>query len=92
MKDIVSVYATFGGEDEARNIARTVVDERLAACANLLGTIGSIYRWEGRIEETQETAAIFKTARARSRMLVDRICAVHSYVMPAVVTTKWKVP
>lgn len=82
---IVSVYAVFGTDEEARRIARTVVEERLAACANLLGPCHSIYRWQGKVEEAQEVAAIFKTAAERAPALVARIAELHSYEVPAAV-------
>jgi periplasmic divalent cation tolerance protein len=83
--DIVSVYATFGSEEEARRIARTVVEERLAACANIFGACHSIYRWEDRIEEAQEAAAIFKTRADKASRLIARIGELHSYELPAAV-------
>ncbi len=85
MTRIVSVYAVFGSDEEARRIARTLVEERLAACVNILGMCHSIYRWQGRIEETREVAAIFKTGADRSPALVARLAELHSYDVPAAV-------
>ena len=85
MKDIVSVYATFGSEEEARRICRAVVEEGLAACANVLAPCHSIYRWQGRIEEAAEHAAILKTSAAAAPKLLARIEALHSYDVPAAV-------
>jgi periplasmic divalent cation tolerance protein len=82
---IVTVYATFGNEEEALRIGRMVVEEGLAACANLLGPCHSIYRWQGRIEESDEVAALFKTAGGRAEALVARIGELHSYAVPAAV-------
>jgi periplasmic divalent cation tolerance protein len=82
---IVSVYALFGSDEEARRIARTLVEERLAACANLLGPCHSIYRWQERIEEAGEVAALFKTRADRARALIARIAELHSYDVPAAV-------
>ena len=82
---IVSVYATFGGEEEARRIGRIAVEERLAACVNILGPCFSIYRWQGRIEEEGEIATIFKTAASRAEALIARIAELHSYDAPAAV-------
>ena len=65
--DIVSVYATFAGDEEARRIARQLVEERLAACANILGPCHSIYRWQGAIEEAAEVAGDLQDARRRAR-------------------------
>lgn len=85
MTGIVSVYATFADAEEARRIARIVVEERLAACVNVLGPCQSIYRWQGAIEEATEVAAIFKTGADRAKALAARIAALHSYEVPAVV-------
>lgn len=78
------VYCPFANEDEARTIARTVVRERLAACANLLGPVTSIYHWQGELSEEQEVAVLFKTALPHSKALVARIVQLHSYEVPAV--------
>jgi periplasmic divalent cation tolerance protein len=80
---IVTVYATFGSDEEARNIARRVVEEKLAACANILAPCRSIYRWQGRIEEANEVPILFKTTAAASPELLARIRALHSYDAPA---------
>ena len=85
MSDIVTVYATFGSEEEARRIGRTAVEEGLAACANILPPCHSIYRWQGAIEEAAEHPALFKTSAARAEALVARIAALHSYDVPAAV-------
>ncbi len=82
---IVSVYATFPSDDEARRIGRQLVEERLAACVNILGPCHSIYRWQGEVEEATEVAAIFKTAAPRASQLIDRLAALHSYDVPAAV-------
>ena len=85
MTGIVTVYATFASDGEARLIARTLVEERLAACANLLGPCHSIYRWQGEIEESAETAALFKTRAGAAEALIARLAELHSYEVPAAV-------
>lgn len=85
MTPIVSVYATFADEAEARRICRTLVDERLAACANILGACHSIYRWQDKVEESAEFAAILKTRADRAPALIERLAALHSYDLPAAV-------
>ena len=85
MTEIVSVYATFASEEEARRIGRQLVEERLAACVNILGPCHSIYRWQGEVEEANEVAAIFKTAAVSAPMLIERLAALHSYEVPAAV-------
>ena len=85
MTGIVTIYATFASDEEARRIGRACVEERLAACVNVLGPIHSIYRWHGKIEEAGETAALFKTAADRAEALVARVAELHSYDVPAAV-------
>jgi periplasmic divalent cation tolerance protein len=84
---VVSVYAVFADADEAARIGRLVVEERLAACVNILGPVHSIYRWNGAIETAAEVAAIFKTADHRADALFARIAALHSYEVPCICTS-----
>lgn len=81
---VVSVYCVFANDDEAERIGRTVVEEGLAACINVLGTCRSVYRWQGAIETAAETAAILKTTADRSDALMGRISALHSYDVPCI--------
>jgi periplasmic divalent cation tolerance protein len=81
---VVSVYAVFSDADEAERIGRTVVEERLAACVNLLGPVRSIYRWHDKVEEANEVAAIFKTTGASADALIARIAGLHSYDVPCI--------
>ena len=81
---VVSVYAVFANAEEAERIGRAVVEERLAACLNILGPIRSIYRWKGEIESAEEVAAIFKTSDEHADALIIRIAALHSYDVPCI--------
>jgi periplasmic divalent cation tolerance protein len=83
---VISVYAVFANMDEAERIGRLVVEERLAACVNMLGPVRSIYRWQGAVETADEIAAIFKTTEESADLLITRIAALHSYDVPCVVT------
>lgn len=83
---IVSLYAAFADYDEAERISRLVVEERLAACANLLGPIHSVYRWQGSINSSSEVAVIFKTTDEQADALIARIAGLHSYDVPCIVT------
>ena len=83
---LVSVYAVFADHHEAERIGRTLVDEKLAACVNLLGPIRSIYRWKDAVESADEVAAIFKTTQAQADALISRIADLHSYDVPCIVT------
>ncbi len=82
---IVSVYAIFADIDEAERIGRTVVEERLAACINILGPCRSIYRWQGAVESAEEVPALLKTTAAQADALITRIASLHSYDVPCVV-------
>ncbi|NUQ18626.1 MAG: divalent-cation tolerance protein CutA [Sphingomonas sp.] len=83
---VVSVYALFADVDEAERIGRTVVEERLAACINVLPAVQSIYRWKGALETTDEVAAIFKTSDSSVDALITRIAGLHSYDVPCIVS------
>ena len=83
---VVSVYAVFADAEEAERIGRTMVEERLAACVNILGPIRSIYRWQGAVESADEVAAIFKTRHDSANALIARIAGLHSYAVPCIVT------
>ena len=79
------LYVTAGSAEEATEIARTLVDERLAACANILPPIRSIYRWQGEIQDEPECAMIVKTRADMVEEATARIRALHSYDVPCVV-------
>jgi periplasmic divalent cation tolerance protein len=83
---VISVYAVFADADEAERIGRAMVEQRLAACVNILGPMRSIYRWKGVVETADEVAAIFKTSHWQADTLIERITGLHSYDVPCVVT------
>lgn len=84
MTGIVSVYSVFADADEAARIARIAVEERLAACVNILGACRSVYRWRGEVGEADEVAALFKTRAEAAEALMARIAELHSYDLPAI--------
>ncbi len=79
------VYVTASSREEALKIARIVVEERLAACANVFQPIASIYWWEGKVQEEGETSFILKTRADLVEALTERVRALHSYTCPCVV-------
>ena len=83
---VTSVYVIFASANEAERIGRTVVEERLAACVNILGPVRSIYRWQGAVESADEVAAILKTSQDCAPSLMARITGLHSYDVPCIVT------
>ena len=78
------VYVTCGNAEEAERIARAAVGERLAACANILGAVRSLYWWQGKQEEGEETALILKTRDDLVAALVARIKTLHGYAVPGI--------
>lgn len=81
---IVSVYAVFADAAEAERIGRAVIEERLAACINILAPCRSIYRWQGGIESAEEVPAILKTHSWQADALIERIAQLHSYDTPCI--------
>jgi periplasmic divalent cation tolerance protein len=81
----VFAYVTAGSAEEAQRLARAIVEERLAACANVLPGMRSVYWWEGAVGEAEETVVIFKTRAERFEALAARVKALHSYDCPCVV-------
>ena len=79
-----TIYITTSTHEEAAKIARTLVGERLAACANIIGEISSIYFWQGKVREEPETALILKTRSELVAPLTARIKELHSYDCPCV--------
>ncbi len=79
------IYITAGSVEEAKRIGRALVEERLAACANVLGAVTSFYWWQGALQEDGEAALIAKTRTDLVDRLVERVKALHSYDCPCVV-------
>jgi len=79
------IYVTAPSRPEAEKIATTVVTENLAACANILDGVTSIFEWEGKLCRENETVLILKTAEERVGALTERIKELHSYDCPCIV-------
>ncbi|OGS34830.1 MAG: hypothetical protein A2293_15665 [Elusimicrobia bacterium RIFOXYB2_FULL_49_7] len=79
------VYVTTKDASEAACIGRTVVSERLSACANILDSMKSFYWWKEALQEENESVLILKTTDTRLPALIERIKALHSYECPCVV-------
>lgn len=82
---LLLALTTIGSREEAESIARTLLDERLVACANLLPGCRSLYLWQGAFEEADETLVLFKTTRNRYRAFEERLRALHPYELPEIV-------
>ena len=79
------VYATAESREQALALGRQVVEERLAACANVLAPMDSVYWWQGMVETATEAVLILKTRAELADALVARLRALHSYDTPAIV-------
>ena len=80
--DYVLVLTTLPADADGSAFGRGLVDERLAACVNLLAPMESVYRWEGRVERETERQVIIKTSRERLPALWDRVRELHPYEVP----------
>jgi periplasmic divalent cation tolerance protein len=81
---VVSAYIVCASTEEAERIAAALVEERLAACCNILGPCKSVYRWQGEIERASEVPMIAKTRSDMADALIARVSALHSYDNPAI--------
>jgi periplasmic divalent cation tolerance protein len=81
---IVFLYVPTRDDAEARNIGRVLIEEKLAACINVIPTMHSAYRWNGSIEENDEALLLVKTTKAQSKKATARIEELHSYECPCI--------
>ena len=80
--DAVIVLTTLAADVDAAELARTLVEERLAACVNVLPAMTSFYRWKGTLEEEREQQLIIKTVAGRVTALAARLKELHPYEIP----------
>ena len=82
------IFVTTSSNEEASRLATTLVEERLAACVNIVPAIMSIYRWEGNVTRDNEVLLIIKTTENRYAKLEQRIKELHSYTTPEIIAFK----
>ncbi len=85
MTEYVVVYVTAPGEEEAERIAKTLVENKLAACVNIVRNVRSIYRWQGKIEDENEALMIVKTRRKHFGRVSETVKQLHSYSVPEII-------
>jgi periplasmic divalent cation tolerance protein len=85
MTDKIVVFSTAASAEEAEKIARGLVEARLAACVNIVPSIRSFYRWQGKIEDSTELLLIIKSSRDRFDALRATLEKLHSYEVPEVI-------
>jgi periplasmic divalent cation tolerance protein len=88
MTDKRIVLCTAGSEDEARKIARHLVEQRLAACVNIVPRIESIYRWQETVESSTEWLLLIKTTVEKFSEVRDAIRELHSYELPECISIR----
>ncbi|WP_426730456.1 divalent-cation tolerance protein CutA [Myxococcus faecalis] len=84
MTDAILVLVTAPSADKAAELARSLVEEQLAACGNILPGLRSIYRWEGKVQDDSEALILFKTRASLFDALRSRIVEQHPYDVPEV--------
>ena len=79
------IYVTASDQEEAFQIGQVLVEERLVACANILGSITAMYWWEGKVEKNSEVALVLKTRAELVDAVTEKINFIHSYDCPCIV-------
>ena len=82
MTDIVLILTTLPDDDRGEALARALVEERLAACVNVLAPMTSVYRWQGVVDRDIERQVVIKTSRDRVAAVQQRITDLHAYELP----------
>jgi len=81
----IQVVTTSSAREEAERIARTLVERRLAACVQIIGPIGSVYRWQDQVEQAEEWLCLIKSTQPAYAAIESAICELHSYECPEVI-------
>ena len=84
--DINLIYITAGSMDEAVAIGKALVSSRLAACANIIDNMNSIYWWEGKVQNEKEVIILAKTKESLVAELIEKVKSIHSYECPCVIS------
>src|SRR6185295_16052637 len=85
MTDKIVVLSTCDSEEQAKKVARHLVESRLAACVNILPAARSVYRWKDKIEDAEEWLLVIKSRRDRFNALRDALLKMHTYEVPEVI-------
>lgn len=84
--EINMIYITAGSKDEAKRIGKALINARLAACVNIIENMTSMYMWDGKLQDANETILIAKTTKERVSGLIEKVNALHSYDCPCIVS------
>jgi len=88
MTEMLVVFSTFANEDDAARVARTLVEERLIACANLLPGARSIYHFKGVVEDQREVVVLMKTRKQDWTAFLSRLHDLHPYDVPECIAVR----
>ncbi len=83
--EVVLLFATAPDEEVAARVARTLVDERLIACANLVPQVRSVYRWQGQVHDEREAMVLLKTSRRQVEAVKARFGVLHPAEVPELI-------
>ena len=81
----IIVFITTSSYEEARKIADALVDQRKAACVNIVPKVNSLFRWKGKIEEAEESLMVVKTRAELFPEVVSTVKSIHSYEVPEII-------
>jgi periplasmic divalent cation tolerance protein len=88
MTDKIVIFVAVGNSSDAALLAKSLVEKRLAACANLIPGISSWYWWEGRVNQDQEVLLMIKTSRDKFAALEKEVLRLHSYAVPEIIAVQ----
>ena len=86
MEEVILVVTNLPDQDSAQRLARSLVEQRAAACVNVLAGCHSVYRWQGKIESASEVPLLIKTTRSAYPRLEELIRSQHPYELPEIIT------
>src|SRR5512145_1258928 len=88
MTDKIVIFVAVGNSSDAALLAKSLVEKRLAACANLIPGISSWYWWEGKVNQDQEVLLMMKTSRDKFAALEKEVLRLHSYAVPEIIAVQ----
>lgn len=86
MEKIAVIFSNFASQESAKKVAKQLMDENLATCANIMASHYAIYPWDDQIQEEEETATLFKTPIEKREALVERLREIHPYDLPPIIS------
>ena len=87
-EQVLLALSAFPDAETANDIARALVAEKFAACANIIPAVHSIYRWKGKVETAGEVIVFFKTTQDRQKTFQDKLRSLHPYELPEIIYLK----